>query len=74
MKLSTLAELSKAEFEIAIKQLPDEVTAKLKLLETQYGMTTAEMKAKFRAGDLEDTPDIARWLILARCTERKKVG
>ena len=39
---------------------------KIKVLEDQYGMSTADMKAAFKRGDLEDTADIARWLVLAR--------
>lgn len=41
------------------------VDAKLAELEQQYGMTTAEMHAKLKAGQIGDTPDTARWLALA---------
>lgn len=44
----------------------EQVRAKLAEYEEQYGMTTAEMKAAFKNGRLNDTPDIARWLVLSR--------
>jgi len=39
--------------------------ARVAAYEKQYGMTTAVMRAKVRAGELEDTADIAKWLMLA---------
>ena len=49
-------------------RVPGEVTKldlEIRELEQRYGMTTEEMKIAFRRGEVEDTPDIARWLILA---------
>lgn len=41
-----------------------DIDARLRAYEIQYGMTSEEMRAKFRAGKQEDTADIARWLML----------
>ena len=43
-----------------------ELDQDIRALEDQYGMSTADMKAAFKRGDLEDTADIAEWLVLAR--------
>lgn len=38
----------------------------LSVYEAQYKMTTAQMKAAFKRGEIGDTPDVARWLVLSR--------
>lgn len=42
------------------------MSALLAEFERAHGMTTSEMVAKFRAGELPDTPEIASWLIFAK--------
>jgi uncharacterized protein YqgV (UPF0045/DUF77 family) len=42
------------------------IKARLSAFETRYEMTTAQMLAAFKAGKLDDTADIAAWLVFAR--------
>lgn len=42
------------------------VDAKLAAFERKYDMKTTAMLVAFKAGRLEDTPDIAQWLIFAQ--------
>ena len=39
---------------------------KIKAFEQSHGMTTAEMVDAFKAGRIEDTSEVAQWLILAK--------
>ncbi len=42
------------------------IDARLAEFEARYEMTTAAMIAAFKAGKVQDTADIAAWLVLAR--------
>ncbi len=39
------------------------IDARIRAFETQYEMTSDEMRARVAAGQLPETADIARWLI-----------
>jgi hypothetical protein len=41
------------------------IVARIEAYEKQYGMTSAEMRAQFRAGNF-DNADVSRWLMLLR--------
>jgi|GEM_PF-2926797 len=40
--------------------------AKLGVLESRYEMSTDTMLSRFRSGQLRETAEIARWLVLAQ--------
>lgn len=42
------------------------VLAALREFEDQYGISTQKMRRMFRHGQIEDTADTSRWLLLAR--------
>ena len=46
------------------------IEAEIRAFETRYEMTSAEMRERFRAGMLNDTADIARWLLLVSARDR----
>lgn len=77
MKLNEYARLTpekQADFRkewVAVSKKPPNgqlsaVEAKLRAFEHRYEMSTTEMRAKFKAGELMDTADISQWLILAK--------
>jgi hypothetical protein len=47
-----------------------ELNGEIRDLEARYQMTTAEMRAKFKARQIGDTADVATWLMLARLRDR----
>ena len=81
MLLRDLAKLSPQKKQEALAELVErsrqppngQLTALYEILgtfEAKYGMSTDDMIEKFRAGELEDTPDIARWLVLSKARGR----
>ena len=47
-----------------------EIDASIRELEMRYEMSSAEMRAGFKAGTVRDTADISRWLMLLRVRDR----
>ena len=77
MKLKELAKLSPQEKRHAVAQLVAEsksppngqmknLTARLESFEAQFNMSTADMLVAFRSGQLEDSAELAQWLVLSR--------
>jgi len=77
MKLKTLATMSPEKKRQAVASLvtaslgpPNgqlrDLDARLAVFEGKYRMTTAKMLAAFKAGELEDSADIAQWLVFAK--------
>jgi hypothetical protein len=46
--------------------------AEIRSFEIRYEMSSVEMRAKFGRGEVADTADIARWLILLRARDRAR--
>ncbi len=76
-----VAEKAEALRELAVsaQDLPDggELTiidARIRAFETQYEMTSDEMRARVAAGRLPETADIARWLIALDVQGRLRAG
>ncbi len=46
------------------------VEAEIRAFETRYEMTSDEMRKRFRDGTLNDTADVARWLLLLSARDR----
>jgi hypothetical protein len=77
MKLKTLASMPPEKKRQAVASLvtaslgpPNgqlkDLEARLAVFEGKYGMTTSEMLSAFRAGHLDDSADIAQWLVFAK--------
>lgn len=77
MKLRTLAEMSPQKKREAVASLVSasmgpangqmtNVQARLAEFEKKYGMSTDDMVAAFRAGQLDDTADVAQWLVFSK--------
>lgn len=45
--------------------------ASIRELESRYEMSSADMLAKFARGDVSDTADVSRWIILLRASGRR---
>lgn len=76
MKLRTLAKMSPTDGANALAEIVEASRAprngqmawadeRIAAFEKRYGMSTSEMKARFKAGTIEDTADVAQWLIIA---------
>ena len=44
------------------------IQARIATYETRFHMTSADMVARFRRGDLKDTEDMSGWLMLLRAS------
>lgn len=77
MKLRTLAEMSPQKKRETVASLVSasmgppngqmtNVQARLAEFEKKYGMSTDAMVAAFRAGRLDDTADVAQWLVFSK--------
>lgn len=44
--------------------------AEIRSYETRYEMTSQEMRARFKTGRIDDTAEIATWLLLLQVRER----
>lgn len=85
IKLSDLANMSEDEKQQALHKLfnptPDELKIQQDLLtqeiieyENKYSMTSESMKFLIRSGQLRETEDHCRWLIVLKILERFKEG
>lgn len=81
MELRRFAELSTEERESFVDELSRKATAprngqaanidaRILAFENQYGITSDEMRRRFKSGEMRDTGDVSRWLMLLRVRER----
>jgi hypothetical protein len=47
-----------------------DIDARLRAFEVRYEMTSTEMRVRFSRGEVRDTADVARWLMLLRARDR----
>lgn len=64
--MGALAERAKGKPNGQMKALDAEIGE----LEIRYQMSSADMRAAFARGEITDTADIAKWLILLRARDR----
>ena len=71
LALAELAAMNENERERAFELLRTTpsgggVRARIRELEARYEMNSADMLAKWKRGELPDTADMSRWLVLLR--------
>jgi hypothetical protein len=77
MKLRALAALPPSQKRAAVASIVSasmgpangqmaSVDARLAVFEEKYGMTTKQMLVAFKSGRLEDTADIAQWIVFSK--------
>ena len=84
MKLSTLDAMNDEDRARALSSLVGKATAprngqarmldgKIHAFEVRYAMTSEEMRSRFSRNEMQDTPDVAEWLLLlsARGTSQR---
>ncbi len=66
--LSAMADDDKLRALDALKAngVPESLDAAITALEARYEMSSSTMLAKWKRGELRDTADFARWLVLLR--------
>jgi len=73
LKLSDLQAMGEEQRNAALAKLVAEakkpgrspaIQARINAYEAQYGMTSDEMRARFKEGSIQDTADIASWMLL----------
>lgn len=81
MRLNVLTELSAADRARAVEELGRKATAprngqaqgidaRIHEFEIRYEMTSVQMCERFARGEMRDTSDVSRWLMLLRVRER----
>ena len=81
MRLTSMSKLSAEERATAVAELgrraaaprngqAKDIEARIRAFEVRYEMTSKEMRRRFASGELRDTADTSRWLMLLRARER----
>lgn len=82
-RLSDLAQLSATERDAAVRDIArsavarpngemEAVQARIRAFERQYEMSSATMEARLAAGALQETADVASWLIALDAQRRMR--
>jgi hypothetical protein len=83
MKLAELSKMTESQRNSALEDLVraaqappngqlSALEAEIRDFEIRYEMTSDEMRAGFRAGNVRDTADIAKWLMLVQVRDRAR--